>query len=499
MKRHCTAWLLPILLGIAAIAHADAPAYDIRPTKAAPVIDGVLDDAAWRGVPRQAGFVTLSSGTVPTKRTSFQLTYDHENLYIGVKCYVSDPDVIAAGRAEHDGNIWNTDAVEIWLDVWHDHWRYFQFAVNAFGVRYNARAGRAGDLWNEPWQAQTATGRNYWTLEAAIPFSSLGVRPPERGVWGLNICRSRPTTGDREMSSWAPMAGTFHDPSRFGHLAFGGAETDDLPHPGTPLVTGVELVDSADPTQWRGTVKLNTTVPTVSGNPCYELSYIDVDGRSVITEIESEMIPVDANKSYWLSCVMRSLDGDNPASGWFGLRMYDAQKRPITLANLQFTEGSETRLAEPAAQGARELWIENNPKWEKRGTAVGRVAFNIQDDYEDLPNMELSGQIDDIFEEGARRKVVLREPLRADYPAGTRVRLHGPYTATLYWVGGGWMPTEWRRWSVFIGGEAPLGIPMTSFWRGTRYVRVFASFSNYNAVPEPGAVLLVDDLRFVEN
>jgi hypothetical protein len=48
-------------------------------------------------------------------------------------------------------------------------------------------------------------------------------------------------------------------------------------------------------------------------------------------------------------------------------------------------------------------------------------------------------------------------------------------------------------------GIAKSGTPIDKFWAGTKYVRVFVWFGNWNRKPEKGAKLLVDDIKFTES
>ena len=63
-----------------------------------PVIDGVLDDAAWQKAPAGGDFVQDEPGDgVPmTERTEFRVLYDARALYIGIWCYDSEPEKILA-------------------------------------------------------------------------------------------------------------------------------------------------------------------------------------------------------------------------------------------------------------------------------------------------------------------------------------------------------------------------------------------------------------------
>lgn len=248
-----------------------------------------------------------------------------------------------------------------------------------------------------------------------------------------------------------------------------------------------ELVDCENPAEWEGMVKLNEQIKH-SGKYSFELY-----GKYPTEVICKQMIPVDFSKNYKLSVRMRTLDKQFPASGYFGLRMYDKDKHPINFNNVAVIPDTETTLAADAAQDAKEISVVKNAAWLKPKDSS--VAFNIQDKYQDLPNFDLI-RVDKIVDEGAQYKVILREPLKKSFPAGTKIRLHAPWGAPFYWVAKDWMPTEWKPFSTTIQGEAEKSPSATQFWKGTKYVRVFAWFGNYNRIPDKAARLLVDDIKF---
>ncbi len=250
----------------------------------------------------------------------------------------------------------------------------------------------------------------------------------------------------------------------------------------------VDIVSSDVPSEWEGMVKINEEIKR-SGEGSFELS-----GKYQTELISSRMIPVAMNRRYILSAWMRSLDEEFPASGYLGLRMYDENERPILICNVAAFEDTETLLAADAHEGEWELKVAKNSEWMKRQRSV--IAFDVRGGYDDLPNFNLSPQIESIIDKDSYYQVNLQEPLRASYRSGAHVRLHSPYKMPFYWAAEGWMPEEWVEFSVAIEGEARSGIAHGRFWPGTKYVRVFAWFGNWNRIPCEKAVLLVDDIRF---
>lgn len=264
-------------------------------------------------------------------------------------------------------------------------------------------------------------------------------------------------------------------------LAFAGAAAGEQP---------TELIPAEEPDFWTGKVLPNRDI-THSGKFAFE-SF----GPYPTETIVKEFIPVSPEKRYRLSCVMRSLDADKPASAYFGLRMYDQEKRPIAICQVGAKAGSESELAEPAAAGDRQLLVKPAPGWQDGGHAA--VAFNVRPGYADLPNFEISAGISGIEAEGAFLKVSLKGPLARAYPAGTVVRLHSPWGAPLYWIAKGWMTAEWQEFATVLQGVAESGTPTDQFWAGTRYVKPFFWFGNWDKKPGDDARLLVDEIRFRE-
>ena len=262
---------------------------------------------------------------------------------------------------------------------------------------------------------------------------------------------------------------------------------------GNPAEKKETLIKSGNPSEWEGMVKINTEI-THSGKGSFELY-----GKYPTEVISKQMIPIDMNKSYIMSCKLRSLDSQFPASAFFGLRMYDENKRQIYWNNEAVIPATETTLTTDAKEGTKELSVVPNPLWLKSKRPA--IAFNVQDAYEDLPNFEVSPEIAKISDEEDEYKITLKTPLKKSYPAGTKIRLHSTYGAPFCWAARGWIPQEWKEFSHTMKGESEKGTPGDKFWKGTKYVRIFVWFGNYDKIPDEKARLLADDISLaaIEN
>lgn len=186
----------------------------------APKIDGVIDDPCWTRATRVADFVGTHGGETPvSEQTIAHLGYDEKNLYFAFICKESQMDKLEAKAAQRDTKvIWNDDCIEIFLDPGLVPERYYHFTVNSLGTQCDERweHGIMFTEWGTGWQAKTSKGKDFWSLEVAIPFYILDFVPDTAFNWKINLCREEKPKG--ELSVLFPTFGGFHAPDKFGKL-----------------------------------------------------------------------------------------------------------------------------------------------------------------------------------------------------------------------------------------------------------------------------------------
>ena len=158
------------------------------------VVDGSLDEAAWRQAPTIGDLVQRIpvAGGAPTERTEVRLLYDEENLYIGVMCYDTEPDQVLASQMARDASLNADDRLAIVLDTFGDQSNAFHFATNPAGAMIDGLVfanGETNDDWDGIWIVRTAQTGAGWSAEFAIPFKTLSF-PAGETVWGFNISRT---------------------------------------------------------------------------------------------------------------------------------------------------------------------------------------------------------------------------------------------------------------------------------------------------------------------
>jgi hypothetical protein len=165
----------------------------VAPARAALVIDGTLNEAAWRDAEPIGALVQRQPdpGQPPTERTDVRLLYDAAHLYIGVVAYDSAPAEVIGTQMARDASLNADDRIEILLDTFRDQRSAFYFATNPAGALVDGLVanGELNSDWDAIWTVRAARTIDGWSAEFAIPFKSLSF-PAGASVWGFNIART---------------------------------------------------------------------------------------------------------------------------------------------------------------------------------------------------------------------------------------------------------------------------------------------------------------------
>ena len=186
-----------------------------------PRLDGVIDDEIWLRAPVHEGFTQNDpdNGEPSTQRTTFQVAYDDDALYIAGICYDTHPDSITTRLARRDE--WRErDLFEINLDPHHDHQTGVYFVVGPSGwigdgIIYND--DDFDDSWDSVAEVKTARRADGWSLELKIPYHVLRFGEKESYTWGINVFRKISRRAEWSQWSFKPR-GVSGYVSRFGHL-----------------------------------------------------------------------------------------------------------------------------------------------------------------------------------------------------------------------------------------------------------------------------------------
>ena len=182
-----------------------------------PVIDGKLDDPAWKAAPWTEPHRDIEGDLKPdpSLRTREKMLWDDEYLYIAAE--LEEPHVWAT-LTEHDSVIFRDNDFEVFIDPDGDNQEYYELEVNAFGTWWDlllTKAYKDGGSAVNGWEMHGIKVATHvagtindpsdvdegWTLEIAMPWKALAEcahrpTPPVHGdQWRIN---SRASSG----TSW---------------------------------------------------------------------------------------------------------------------------------------------------------------------------------------------------------------------------------------------------------------------------------------------------------
>ncbi len=157
-------------------------------------LDGSLAEKAWDSAQVVSDFTQreLTEGAAPTEKTEVRILMDEDNIYIGVKCFDSEPDKILHRELKWDTGLGSDDRFAIGFDTYHDKRQGYAFVVNPNGARSDATFLSDKDpnyQWDGLWEVASRITDFGWSCEIAIPFKTLRFPTSENQEWGVNFTR----------------------------------------------------------------------------------------------------------------------------------------------------------------------------------------------------------------------------------------------------------------------------------------------------------------------
>jgi len=232
--------------------------YSILKTTDKIVIDGRDDEACWSKAPWTEFFTDIKNGIpTTTKATRCKMLWDKDFLYVFARLKESN---LWATLTEHDSQVFQDNAFEIFINPDGSNFNYFEFQINANGTVWDLfmpkpyrNGGKNLTSWdikglqkaiqlNGTLNNASDTDDN-WSIELAIPLKSLsmsGNEPPKTGtIWRMNFSRVQwdldtlngkyfrkhdSITGKlltEHYYVWSPQGITnLHYPERWGYVLF---------------------------------------------------------------------------------------------------------------------------------------------------------------------------------------------------------------------------------------------------------------------------------------
>ena len=186
------------------------------------LIDGKLNEPLWLKAEPAKDFIQQEpvTGAPATERTEVRFLYDSDNLYIGVRCFDSEPDKIITNEMKRDIQGTQEDNFVVYLDTLHDQRTGFFLGFNAAGGWRDGQVVSEGGAavnydWDGVWELKTTIDDQGWSAEVVLPFKTLRFTKASSQVWGLNLLRR--VRRKNEDSNWSPLPRRFRTPT--GSLA----------------------------------------------------------------------------------------------------------------------------------------------------------------------------------------------------------------------------------------------------------------------------------------
>ena len=196
--------LFSVALAVAFGASAAAQTRELAVPRTAerPVIDGVLDDAAWTRAATLGQWVQTipaDNGT-PHGPTTAYLTYDQDALYLAIRAQ-DEPGKIRYRLHERDQVLTQSqDYIGIHIDPTDLRQRAFVLAVNPIGIQGDGInvEGSGFEEWDAIYDAAGKASADEYVIEIAVPFKSLRFPSGSKQRWGFSLSRSYGRDGAKD-------------------------------------------------------------------------------------------------------------------------------------------------------------------------------------------------------------------------------------------------------------------------------------------------------------
>ncbi len=203
--------LLCILLMASPLQAKESLPPILSSTDQAPDVDGKLAQGEWDHAVALGSFGGKGE-EMPLTRA--WITMDATHLYLAIDCEEPHPEAMVTNTLveERKAAVWNDDSVEVFLDPGNNGEHLFQLVANTRGTYYDGEV-RHGEADASGWHSEAVVRTDIrpkgWSVEMAIPFSTMG-HVWERGeVVSLNLARNRYATRPPQHQGLAGGATTY--------------------------------------------------------------------------------------------------------------------------------------------------------------------------------------------------------------------------------------------------------------------------------------------------
>ncbi len=168
-------------------------------------VDGFLDEPAWATAGVASDFYQSDpvTGAPASEKTEIRILFGDDFVYVGVVAHQAGPVIVS--ELSRDFQPTDGDHISLVFDTFNDGRDAFGFAVNPGGAQRDQQimGGVRSIDWDGIWQSAVQIQPPGWTVEFAIPFSTLRFdRTQPVHTWGFNVLRI--TRHKNEWALWSP-------------------------------------------------------------------------------------------------------------------------------------------------------------------------------------------------------------------------------------------------------------------------------------------------------
>ena len=160
-------------------------------------LDGRLDEPVYQTVPPITDFIQQmpDEGAPATEKTEAWIMFDSTHIYVSGRMWDSAPpsEWVASEMRRDTRQLREDDGFWVAFDTFHDQRNAVAFYTNPLGAIGDfaiTNEGNPNGDWNPVWDLRAGRFEGGWTVEMAIPFTSLRYRPGPTQVWGVQLRRS---------------------------------------------------------------------------------------------------------------------------------------------------------------------------------------------------------------------------------------------------------------------------------------------------------------------
>ncbi|GIQ57505.1 hypothetical protein Flavo103_06410 [Flavobacterium collinsii] len=163
-------------------------------TKENILIDGKIDEPAWKNVTPASDFVMYQPDNgkpIPdNQKTEVRVLYNNDAIYIAALLY-DDPNKILKEISQRD-NFGTADLFGVFINGFNDGQQNFQFFVSAADVQGDCIMTDANGedySWDAVWISKAVLNDKGWAVEIKIPYAALRFSGEDKQTWGINFFR----------------------------------------------------------------------------------------------------------------------------------------------------------------------------------------------------------------------------------------------------------------------------------------------------------------------